>query len=443
MGVGAGVGAGAGAGVGAGAGAPAFTPSLPSAPGTLIRPKPVLLFLLPALLALVYRAFLMPSTLVPGLADSSRAAAPAAIGLACEEPLSAPYCPFGKALVISTPGAAMSGFTNTPLMVLFQLTGPRLLKLATCPLRSTAPTPMASGRLPGLPVLAEVGPKFPMANMGTTPALIMFCTGTMNSSKVPGIPRLMFTMSAPSSVSALLSGSSTYCIPAITCAKVPSLFGRTSALMTLALGATPTVSPTSRPAVCVPWLVVSRVAAPLTRSPSPLNSANAATFPFNCGWLASMPLSRCPILTPCPLNPAAQACGAPIFARCQASPGAAAAALRATARCGLGICTLKFSNTSETNGSCAMRRASTGLRGRKILWSSQRLVACLTFALPRMPAAEPSCATMVFSWARRFLNWARPRSSLGRLKRTITPTFVWSPFCARASRVGERRPASA
>ncbi|CAM3647239.1 hypothetical protein DEFR109230_06730 [Deinococcus frigens] len=62
----------------------------------------------------------------------------------------------------------------------------------------------------------------------------------------------MFTTSAPSSVSALLSGSSTYCIPAMTSAKVPSLLGSTSALMIWALGATPTVSPTSSPAVWVP-----------------------------------------------------------------------------------------------------------------------------------------------------------------------------------------------
>ena len=107
----------------------------------------------------------------------------------------------------------------------------------------------------------------------------------------------MLITSAPSSVSALLSGSSTYCIPAITCAKVPSLFGRTSALITLALGATPTLFPTSRPAVCVPWSVVS-CGWLLIRSPSALNSWNAASFPASSGWLGSMPLSRCPILMP-------------------------------------------------------------------------------------------------------------------------------------------------
>lgn len=78
---------------------------------------------------------------------------------------------------------------------------------------------------------------------------------------------------------------------------------------------------------------------------------------------------------PCPLKPAAQACGAPILARCHGSPAAAAEALRATARCGLGICTLKFSNTSVTNGSAARARACTGVSGRKMLWSSHNEVA--------------------------------------------------------------------
>ncbi|CAM3647200.1 hypothetical protein DEFR109230_06725 [Deinococcus frigens] len=148
----------------------------------LINPKPTLLFLLPALLALVYSAFLMASTLLPGLAESSTATAPAAMGLACELPLLAPYLPPGIELVISCPGAAISGLVNTPLILPVQATGPRLLKLDTLPLWSTAPTPTASGKLPGLPVLLDAGPKLPMAKTGTTPALSMFCTGTINSS---------------------------------------------------------------------------------------------------------------------------------------------------------------------------------------------------------------------------------------------------------------------
>ena len=55
----------------------------------LIWPKPTLLFLAPALLALVKRAFLTASTLAPGLAESSTATAPAVMGLACEDPLMA------------------------------------------------------------------------------------------------------------------------------------------------------------------------------------------------------------------------------------------------------------------------------------------------------------------------------------------------------------------
>ncbi|CAM3766674.1 hypothetical protein DESA109040_21340 [Deinococcus saxicola] len=155
---------------------------MPSAPGTLIRPKPTLLFFDPALLALVYSAFLMASTLLPGLAESSRATAPAAMGLACELPLLAPYLSPGTELVMSTPGAAMSGLTNTPLILPVQATGPRLLKDATLPFWSTAPTPIASGKLPGLPVLADAGPKLPMANTGTTFALSIFSSGTINSS---------------------------------------------------------------------------------------------------------------------------------------------------------------------------------------------------------------------------------------------------------------------
>ena len=58
---------------------------------------------------------------------------------------------------MATPGAAMSGLVKTPLISPCQATGPRLLKLATLPALSTAPTPIASGILAGLPV---VGPAF-------------------------------------------------------------------------------------------------------------------------------------------------------------------------------------------------------------------------------------------------------------------------------------------
>ena len=133
-------------------------------------------------MAVVYSADLIASTDVPGLADSMTATAPAAIGLAWLLPLLAPYLPPGRVLVMALPGAAISGFTNTPLIFPVQFTGPRLLKLATLPCSSTAPTPIASGRLPGLPVLADAGPKFPMANTGTTPAFRMFSSGVMNSS---------------------------------------------------------------------------------------------------------------------------------------------------------------------------------------------------------------------------------------------------------------------
>jgi hypothetical protein len=132
------------------------------------------------------------------------------------------------------------------------LTGPRELNAASAFRASIAPTVIGSDRFPGLAIVPAFGPKLPAAKTGTTPARIRFAVGSANSVTLPGNPSDIDTILAPSSVAGLPSGSSTHCIPAITCANVPAPSGSTSADRSLASGATPTFEPAIKPAVCVP-----------------------------------------------------------------------------------------------------------------------------------------------------------------------------------------------
>ena len=225
------------------------------------------------------------------------------------------------------------------------MTGPRELKAASALRESTAPTVIGSCRFPGLAMVLAFGPKLPAAKTGTTPARIRLAVGSANSVTFPGNPSDIETIFAPSSVAGLPSGSSTHCIPAITCANVPAPSGSTSAESSLDSGATPTLEPAIKPAVCVPWLLVSCGFAPTTRSPLASNSANASSRPASSGCVASMPVSRCPTRTPAPLNPAAQAWAAPTRSRCQGVP---AGALPADCAMTFGMRTAKFSKIKST-----------------------------------------------------------------------------------------------
>ncbi len=118
-----------------------------------------------------------------------------------------------------------------------------------------------------------------------------FTRSTMvaNSGQVPS--------TASDSESTCTPWSMAHCIPPMIWASVPPPSGSTSAETMRASGAAPTSLPTISPAVWVPWVSVSRglVGEAL---PSLSTTAKAATLPARAGWLASTPVSRCPILTP-------------------------------------------------------------------------------------------------------------------------------------------------
>ena len=214
---------------------------------------------------------------------------------------------------MSTPGATSSGFAARVLT-----SGPRLENGATASLPSTAPTVRAeaaaagSGDPPDGAVVAG-------GHHEQRPVLLRERVHACDSGSLPSLrsqpPRLMFTTSARAAA---------HSMPATTCDSVP-------------YPSSPSTLPTTRSApVRLPGARhpsgaragdrrchVRTVSKWSTASPpSMLKSARSTTRPARSGWLKSAPVSSTATRTPCPVTPAAQACGALTCFRLRSRSGA-------------------------------------------------------------------------------------------------------------------------
>ncbi|RAO49918.1 hypothetical protein ONO86_02401 [Micromonospora noduli] len=197
----------------------------------------------------------------------------------------------------------MSGFSaSSPTR------GPRLEKSASSSSRSTAPTASPASALAGEPTEPSE-PSLPAARTNSVPVCaVRVCTAssTGSTSGVSQPLRLMLTTAAFFSTAA-------HCMPARIAESLQPASSQTLPSSSVASGATPRyLPPEAAPvpamveATWVPWPTVSRASA------TSVKLRASATLPARSGWVASTPVSSTATDTPVPVNPAAQAVGAPI-----------------------------------------------------------------------------------------------------------------------------------